>query len=42
MGIRVSQIRGTFVGVPIIRILVYLGLYWGPLILGNYQFLNRA
>ena len=28
--------RGAFVGVPIIRI-VYSGLYWGPLILGNYQ-----
>ena len=23
--------RGTFLGVPIIRIIVYLGLYWGPL-----------
>ena len=28
---------GTFLGVPIIRILVYWGLYWGPLILGNYN-----
>ena len=24
-------------GVPIIRTTVYWGLYWGPLILGNYQ-----
>ena len=32
-----SQIRGTFLGVPIIRTIVYLGLYGGPLILGKYQ-----
>ena len=31
------RIRGTFVGVPIIGIIIYLGLYWGPLILGNYH-----
>ena len=31
------KIRGTFLGVPIIRIVIYLGLYWGPLILGNYH-----
>ena len=24
------KIRGTFLGVPIIRTLVYRGLYWGP------------
>ena len=24
-------------GVPIIKIIVYWGLYWGPLILGNYH-----
>ena len=29
---------GTFLGVPIIRTIVYLGLYWVPLILGNYHF----
>ena len=34
---------GTFLGVPIIRTIVYLGLYWGPLILGNYHLgLQRA
>ena len=33
------KIRGTFVGVPIIRIIVFWGLYWGPLILGNYHML---
>ena len=33
------EIMGTFVGVPIIRIIVYWGLYWGPLLLGNYHFL---
>ena len=26
-----------FWGVPIIRTIVYWGLYWGPLILGNYH-----
>ena len=31
------RIRGTFLGVPIIRIIIYWGLYWGPLILGNYH-----
>ena len=31
------KIMGTFLGVPIIRTIVYLGLYWGPLILGNYH-----
>ena len=34
---RFSKIRGTFLGVPIMRIIVFWGLYWGPLILGNYQ-----
>ena len=29
--------RGTILGVPIIRTIVYWGLYWGPLILGNYH-----
>ena len=29
--------RGTFLGVPIIRTIVFLGLYWGPLVLGNYH-----
>ena len=28
---------GTFLGVPIIRIIIYWGLYWGPLILRNYH-----
>ena len=31
------KIRGTFLGVPIIRTIVYWGLYWGPFILGNYH-----
>ena len=34
------KIMGTFLGVPIIRIIVYWGLYWGPLILGNYHMLG--
>ena len=31
------KIRGTILGVPLIRIIVSWGLYWGPLILGNYH-----
>ena len=31
------KIRGTFLGVPIVRIIVFWGLYWGPPILGNYH-----
>ena len=29
--------RGPLLGVPIIRVIVFWGLFWGPLILGNYQ-----
>ena len=36
------KIRGTFLGVPIIRTLVFWGLYWGPLILGNYHFFQKT
>ena len=31
------KIRGTFLGVPVIRTIVFWGLYGGPLNLGNYQ-----
>ena len=31
------KIRGSFLGVPIIRTMVFWGLYWGPPILGNSQ-----
>ena len=31
------KIRGTFLGVPIVRIIIFLDLYWGPLVLGNYH-----
>ena len=33
----VPKIRGTFLGVPVTRMIVYEGLYWGPPILGNYH-----
>ena len=33
------KIRGTILGVPVIRTILFLGLYWGPLIMGNYQIL---
>ena len=29
------KIWGTLLGVPIVRTIVYWGLYWGSLILGN-------
>ena len=32
-----TKIRGTLLGVPIVRIIVFWDLHWGPLILGNYQ-----
>ena len=31
------KIRDTLLGGPLIRIIVYCGLYWGPPILGNYH-----
>ena len=31
------KIRDTFLGVPIIKIIVFWRLYWGPPIMGNYQ-----
>ena len=31
------KIRGTFLGVPIRRIIVFWCLYWGPLNSGNYH-----
>ena len=34
------KIRGTFFGVPIIRITIFWGLYWGPFLLGNYHLLR--
>ena len=33
----VPKIRGTILVVPIARNIVFWGLYWGPLILGNYH-----
>ena len=36
-GLGFPKIRGTFLGVPIIRTVVFWGLYWGPPILGNYH-----
>ena len=34
---RFPKIRGTILGVPIIRTIVYWGLYWGALVLGSYH-----
>ena len=31
------KIRGTSLGVPILRTVVFWGLYWGPLNLGHYH-----
>ena len=32
------KIRGTFLVIPIIRTIVFWGLHWGSLTLGNYHF----
>ena len=34
--------RGTLLGGPIIRTIVFWGLFWGPIILGNYQMWLRV
>ena len=36
------KLGSTFLGVPIIRIIIYWGLYWGPLILGNYHIFPKT
>ena len=33
------EIRCTILGVPIVRTIVFWGLHWGPIILGNYHIL---
>ena len=33
----VYQTRGTFLGVPIRRVVISWGLYWGPAVLQNYH-----
>ena len=37
IGTRGFQHWGYHLGVPIIRTIVFWGLHWGPLILGNYH-----
>ena len=32
--------RATFLGFPIIRSIIFLGPYWGPHILGNYNIIT--
>ena len=34
---RFPKVRGTFLGVLIIGIIIFWGRYWGPIILGNYR-----
>ena len=36
------KIRGTLLGVPMIRILLSWGLYWGSPILGNYHIVHKG
>ena len=36
------KIRGTILGAPIIRAIIFWGLYWGPLILGNYHVIGEC
>ena len=38
----VPKIRGTFLGVPTIRIIIFGDPYWGPPILGNYHMSSSA
>ena len=38
---RVSQIRGTILRFPIIRIIVFWGLYLGPPISGSYHMVQK-
>ena len=33
---------GTLLGAPIVRTIVFWGLYWGPLILGNYHIVGTT
>ena len=33
---------GTFLGVPIIRIIVFKGLHWGPTMYRNYMYKNSS
>ena len=35
--VRVSKNSGYHLGVPIIRIVIFWGLYWGPPVLGKYH-----
>ena len=37
---RFPKIRGTILGVPIIRIIIFWDLNWGTLIWGNYHILG--
>ena len=39
-GVRFPKIRGTFLGVPIIRTIVFWCLYLGPPVLGNNHILQ--
>ena len=36
-GLGFPKIGVTFLGVPIIRVVVFWGIYWGPLLLGNHH-----
>ena len=36
----VSKITGSFLRVPMIRIVLFRGLYWGPTIYGNCHVLS--
>ena len=35
------QIRGTFLGVPIGRIIIFWDLHWGPPLLGNCHIIKE-
>ena len=41
-GLGFPKIRDSFLGITIIRTIVSWGLYWGPLLLGNYPLLPTS
>ena len=38
----IPKIKGTILEVPIIRTIIFWGLFWGPPILGKYQSPNKT
>ena len=41
-GVGFPMMRGPFLGVPMIRIIAFWGLHWGPPIYGRYHVARRG